>query len=270
VRIAVRPRSALLAGLVRSVACGGEAVPPARERVLPFGGVSLLVNLHEDEFRTYHGPRSEIVRRTGGAVLAGPRAGPVVIDTEEQRCLVEVNFEPGGAWPFFGIPLAAARDELVELGELWGRDGAVLRERLLEASTVQEKLELAELALVAHAVRPLDADPAVGYAVAAFEHGLPVSAVTDRLGVLPKRLVGLFRDQLGLTPKRFSRIRRLQRLLGAIEPAEPIDWSRLALAHGYYDQSHLVNDFGELTGITPTAYRARSTDAHNHVPLAAG
>jgi len=230
--------------------------------------MSLLVNLFEDELRTYHGPDSATVRRTHGAVLLGPRRREQVIDTEEQRCLVEVNFELGGAWPFFPVPASAARDEMVELDELWGRDGVLLRERLLEAERPEEMLRVVEESLLDHVSGQLEPDPAIAFAVAAFERGRRVADVTSHLGVLPKRFVRRFRERVGLAPKEYSRVRRLQRVLRAVGRDGEPSWAGLAAEHGYCDQSHLIQDFRELTGITPTAYRARSAGAHNHVPMA--
>jgi AraC-like DNA-binding protein len=193
-----------------------------------------------------------------------------MIDTEEQRCVVTVCFSPGGAAPFFAIPASATRDLIVGLDEVWGRDGAVLRERLLEATTPQERLALVEDVLLDHVVRPLNPDRAVDLAVAAFERGHPVAEVTSRLGVLPKAFVRRFRDRIGVTPKRFSRVRRFQRVIGAIERnGTPASWAGLAVEHGYCDQAHMIHDFRELAGITPTAYRARSAAAPNHVQVAA-
>jgi Domain of unknown function (DUF6597) len=120
VALAVRPSVAALAPFVRSLGYFAGELPPARERVLPSGDMSLVVNLYEDELRTYEGHHAEIVRRTSGAALLGPRRTHQVIDTEEQRCVIEVNFDFGGASHFFPIPSSAARDELVELDDLWG------------------------------------------------------------------------------------------------------------------------------------------------------
>jgi AraC-like DNA-binding protein len=47
----------------------------------------------------------------------------------------------------------------------------------------------------------------------------------------------------------------------------PVDWAGLAVEHGFCDQSHLVHDFSSITGITPSAYRPRSANAHNHLPV---
>jgi AraC-like DNA-binding protein len=265
--LVVRPCSPELAPFVRSLGYFAGELPHARERVLPSGEMSLLVNLHEDEFRTYEGPESEIVRRTHGAALLGPRATHQIIDTEEQRCLIEVDFEFGGAWHFFPVPSSACRDELVELDELWGREGRVLRERLLEAATPAEQLRIVERVLLEHVARPLDPDPATTFAVAALERGLPVADVTSRLGLLSKTFLRRFRERVGLAPKEFSRVRRLQRVLRSVGSSGETSWAEIAAEQGYYDQSHLIHDFRELTGITPTAYRPRSAPERNHVPL---
>jgi AraC-like DNA-binding protein len=267
VSLVVRPRAPELVPFVRSLGYFCGELPPARERVLPSGETSLLVNLYEDELRTYEGPDSRLVRRTHGAALLGPRGTHQVIDTEEQRCVIEVDFEFGGAWHFFAVPSSEARDELVELDQLWGRDGFVLRERLLEAATPAERLRIVEAVLLEHVARPLAPDPATAFAVAALERGLAVADVTSRLGLLPKTFLRRFRERVGLAPKEFSRVRRLQRVLRSVGRNGETSWAEVAAEQGYYDQSHLIHDFRELTGITPTAYRPRSASERNHVPV---
>jgi AraC-like DNA-binding protein len=261
-----RPRHRALAPFVSSFGYFEDELEPGRERVLPSGHVSLMVNLHEDEFRTYHGRKAAIVRRRRGAAFSGPQAAPSVIDTEEQRRLVWVSFRLGGAAPFFETPLDETRDELVDLRDLWGRKGADLRDRVLGARTTDEMFGIVERALLDHLGPARERDSAVTFAVRALELGAPVSQVTAHLDVLPKRFVRRFRDHVGLTPKLFARVRRLQRLLGAVASTEGVEWAEAAAEHGYYDQSHLVHDFRELTGLTPTEYRPRAADEWNHVP----
>ena len=61
----------------------------------------------------------------------------------------------------------------LRIGLVLGRDGGVLRERLLEAETSDEKLQAVEAALLEHLARPSEADPAVAFAAAAFGAASP-------------------------------------------------------------------------------------------------
>ena len=38
-------------------------------------------------------------------------------------------------------------------------------------------------------------------------------------------------------------------------------WAEVALTAGYYDQSHLINEFRSITGITPARYVTNLQDA---------
>jgi hypothetical protein len=70
---------------------------------MPNGRAHLTVNLAEDEFRTYGKTRAQQVSQHSGAVVAGPHAKSVVIDTRVQRWLAAVEFRHGGASRFFSM-----------------------------------------------------------------------------------------------------------------------------------------------------------------------
>jgi len=108
---------------------------------------------------------------------------------------------------------------------------------------------------------------AVAAALRALDRGLPVAELSSRLGFSARQLLRRFRAATGLTPKRFARIGRLQRVVCEVAANGSVEWAQVAAEHGYYDQSHLVHDFGELAGITPTAYRQRAASEWNHVAV---
>jgi AraC-like DNA-binding protein len=239
-----------------------------RERILPSGTMQLLVNLHEDELRTYEGEDFSQVRRIRGAAISGAYARAFGIDTLEQRCVVGVAFRPGGAAAFFREPADALCEAHVELERVWGRDGATLRERLLEAPTPAAALHALEAVLLAHVVRPLELDKLVDFALGALHRDVPVGALTSRLGMTPKRFIRHFHEAVGITPKRYARVRRFGRVLEAYEHGQELDWSGVAAECGYFDQAHLIHDFREFAGMSPTRYRPRAVGDRNHALLA--
>lgn len=239
----------------------------ARERILPTGTMALLVNLEEDELRTYHGDGYATVERVRGAALCGAYDRHFAIDTAEQRSILGVSFHPGGTLPFFREPASAIADQHVSLDALWGTDGGGLRARLVDATSPDARLRLVETVLRERIVRSLDADEAMTFAVTALERGASVGDVRDRLGLTPARFIARFTDAVGLPPKRFARLRRFQRVLRSLDGGEEVDWADVAAQGGLVDQSHLVHEFRAFAGLTPTQYRPRDPTEPNHVPL---
>ncbi|MGA5356511.1 helix-turn-helix domain-containing protein [Streptomyces purpurascens] len=267
--LTVRPSAAGLGSSIGALGYVEGRFAHGAELALPTGGAQLLVNLDGDLFSS--SPLRGADRRTRGAAVQGPYTEPALIDPAQQRAVVWVAFRPAGAYPFLTAPVSAVRDELAGLDELWGTDGAVLRERLLEAMAAggpEAVLRELETALLGRAERPLEPDPAVRLAAVLLDRGTPVGEVADRLGWTSRRLARRCAEQLGLPPKRYARVRRFQRLLRRVNSgAGAPDWAVLAAGCGYHDQAHLIHEFRALAGITPTAYAPRSPLERNHVPL---
>lgn len=263
--LAAKPRSRALAAFVKSFHYQETDFPFTLERIMPNGQAHLMVNLGEDEFKTYDPVRTERMARHSGAVLSGPHARPMVIDTREQRWMVAVEFRSGGAGRFFSMPVSEVCNQVVPLENVWRHGGRSLRERLLEASTPVAKFSVLEEMLLQHLTPVFD--PAIQHAIAALQRGAPVSQVASRLGLLPRTLRRRFSTQVGITPKRFARVHRLQRVLRAVRQSREPDWCVLAAELGYTDQAHLIHDFRDLAGITPEGYKPHSSRRNNHVPI---
>jgi AraC-like DNA-binding protein len=251
--------------LVKSFHYHEADLPFTLERIMPNGQVHLMVNLAEDEFRTYGTTRAQPVSRHPGAVVAGPHAKSVVIDTRAQRWLAAVEFRHGGASRFFSMPMTDLSNQVVQLQDVWRSDGRLLRERLLDASAPAAKFRIFEEMLLDH-LKP-EFDPAIQYAITALRAGVPVSQIAFRLGLSPKTLVRRFSPYVGITPKRFARVQRLQRVLRAVRRSSQPDWGALAAENGYTDQAHLIHDFRDLADITPSEYKPHSQQRNNHVPI---
>jgi len=66
-------------------------------------------------------------------------------------------------------------------------------------------------------------------------------------------LTRIFKHEVGLTPHQFqiqNRIRKAQKLL-----EESATIAEVALAAGFYDQSHFIKHFKKIVGLTPTDYK---------------
>ena len=141
--------------------------PHQKERLMPDGCITLVINLFEDETRLYDPDDMSNVRKFNGCSVSGPHTKCFAIDTDEQTCVIGISFRPAGAVPFLKLPSDELHNQHVGLDELWGRL-AKLRERVLAAPTPAEKLRIVEVALLERAAGMPDGHPVVEYAVENF------------------------------------------------------------------------------------------------------
>jgi AraC-like DNA-binding protein len=166
------------------------------------------------------------------------------------------------------VPAHETSDADIPLDTLWGRRRtAILRERLLEGEGIDAKLGVLEAALL-EMWTPPGLHPAVSFALAMFDRApttTKIAAVSDTIGLSAKRFIERFKIEVGLTPKRYCRIRRFQRAVALVNRGCQIDWPQVALDCGYFDQAHFINDFRSFAGLTPTGYLSARTSFQNHV-----
>ncbi len=260
-----RPHSQALRPFVHSIQYVADDLPHDRERMIPTADMLLLMTLDGSDFSTYDDSGRE--HAAAGWSLVGPRSRHSVVSTQPQRGMVAVSFRLGAAAPFLGISAAAVRDAIMPLGEILARDCAGRCQRVLDARTPEAKLAVLEQVLVEQLAQAAEPDPGLIEAVGELHRGTAVRSVVEQFGTTPKPFIRRFEQQVGMTPKRFSRVRRLQRTLAVMPKNGAPDWPALAAANGYYDQSHLIHDFGELAGVTPSEFQPRSPGEWNHQPL---
>ena len=242
-----------------------DAPPHRRERILPSGTIELVVNLREDEIRIYDPSQPDRCSRFSGAIFSGTYSRSFVIDPSQHASILGVHFRPGGAFPFLGAPAGELADTHVDLRTLWGSAAVELRERLCAAATPEERFSLLEKALLSRVHRERHA--AVPAALDALEgEEVRIRDVAERVGLSQRRFIQVFADQVGVTPKLYRRIRRFQRARTLARNVP--EWARVAVDCGYFDQSHLIRDFVEFSGLTPADYLRRQSEnlLPNHVP----
>lgn len=115
---------------------GGDP-PHEKERRLPDGSMELIINLREDLLRVYDGKDHDQFWSFRGSLVCGAHSRFFVIDAAGQACIMGVAFKPGGVFPFLGLPTGELRDAHVSLETLWGTRAVELRDRLLEAGTLE-------------------------------------------------------------------------------------------------------------------------------------
>lgn len=247
------------------------ALPHARERNLPTGRADLIIALRQSHLNRFAAVDDRQGRRFAGGIVQGPQQLPFFRDTGEPSAVVGVHFRAGGAAALLGLPLTELSAPATP-DELWGPEATELRERLQSLHGTAARLRHLETWLLArlHRAPQHAADAPIAWALRVFDGPVPrsVAEVRGMLGWSPKRFIAEFSQRVGLTPKRYLRVARFQRIVQIAARCRtagtPIDWAALALAEGHADQAHLVREFRSFSGLTPTAYHPLAPDQASH------
>ena len=241
--------------LAAHVAClwTSHALPdgaPVRTRVLPDNCIDIL---WQD--------------RAPLGFVAGMMSRAHRVEFDRPVLTLAVRFLPGAARAFFDVPLQLLQDDHPALDDLWPRhEAGALATALWERErTPGERLATLERTLLARLCMGMHtharADALVRTAVRLIEAGggaLRVDDLAGRLGVSRQHLALQFRERVGMQAKTFARVTQFRRAHAALRgldvAAGAVDWTRLALDCGYYDQSHLVKAFRQFADDTPVAF----------------
>ncbi len=238
----------------------------APERIVPDACPEIIVHLGDPFFRQV-GRRWN---RQPRAFLAGTLTRPWMLRPGARVATLGMRFRPGAVRALFpALDLALATDREVPLGEIAGpRPTRGLGASLRTAVGVEARLACAEGWLLERlAAVPRRAPRLTEAAVALVRRtrgGARIEAVAARLEVGQRRLERAFRRDLGIRPKLFARIVRLHAVLARLDAEERESAVDLALAAGYFDQSHLLRDFRGVAGRSPRAARAGDGEMARH------
>ena len=81
---------------------------------------------------------------------------------------------------------------------------------------------------------------------------MQIHSLAAKLGISARHLARAFNVSFGISPKRFARLARFQKLLA--ERRHGQSWAQVAYACGLTDQAHLVREFQDIVGESPTEF----------------
>lgn len=257
-----RRPSPALAGCVETLwyACAPDVVHD-RELVLPGGKIQFVISLAADHLTDC---RFEGDVAVAPALLVGARTSAELVATGDMKRLAGVVFRPGGLGPWLRERAELFFEQSISLGDLWPMEA--WRDRLRDlAMTPELTLQVLDEMLCERA----SARERRSHVRGALNllRSLSVHETARTLGISERRLHSIFSEDVGLSPKQWSRVQRFQRALRALHQGCDMRWAELAATCGYADQAHFSRDFRSFSGIDPTTYSASRGRWQNHVAL---
>lgn len=196
------------------------------------------------------------------------RGAPILCDTAHLLCVrrqpiplcpcsdvgfIAVRFRAGMLHRFTGLPGQDLIDRVLSSDDLWGMAGKELAHRVAESASMPERLCLIQ-GFLSKRLRVEPADDLVERAVSSLYReasSLSIEQLALRMQIGQRQMERRFLQLTGQSPaeiRRLGRFQKVARSLLLVPSASPLD---VALAHGYYDQSHFSRDFRKLAFASP-------------------
>jgi AraC-like DNA-binding protein len=243
-----------LAGIVATMWFGEGRTAYQRDRILPSGQSQLLINLGPPQFRVEPGP-PEVRVPFVDVWYSGLHEGPIDTEAPHGNALLGVAFTARGAFPWLGERMDGLADRIIALADALGDGTLRLRERLLNTPSLTARFCIVERWLLARLEPRTVVHPAVRWAVDRIEATggrIAIEELATQAGFTRKHLGNLFHQQVGFPPKALARVHRFRGALEMLHRANgQVPWAKLAEQCGFYDQSHLINEFRRFTGFSP-------------------
>lgn len=201
------------------------------------------------------------VAPTCPVTVIGPTTGPVVASSDCPLAIFGWGMTPAGWSALMGEEAPAYVDRAFDARQIFGDWIMQVREQLLAASEFSEQIEIGCLA-AEDIFRFKDKAP--------FEFtskvdswlsqaGDPdVELLAQNTGLSLRQLERMTKRHYGMPPKKLARKYRALRTAQALAHGDSLDDAGLALA--FYDQSHLIREVKQFTGLTPTQLRAGQSE----------
>lgn len=235
-------------------------------RVIPYGCVQFTFYLGE-RINSFGSNNDSSYKDQ--AVVTGQISSFFDVFPQGKIRLITIVFKPFGAKPFFDFPIFEIQNNIIPIKDINNKEWLDLENRLGDCVDNKSIVSCLENNLL----KKLEKNTLFNsYSSINNERiMLAINRIDDSKGTInikdlsslaclsDKQFNRIFADYVGMNPKNFLRIIRYQSVLlklqnSNIKDTKAVDFVDLVYDCGYYDQSHLINNFKEFTGYTPKEY----------------
>jgi AraC-like DNA-binding protein len=243
---------ALLAPYVECYWSAYSDRPPFRQKesLIPDGTIELMFNFGDN----YLQRKGDDTKEIKGSHVIGIRKESLTISQSGKQNFFCIRFRLGGTYPFFRLPVSLFSAAFYTLEELFGNQLRELEERLYDAKDNAARVQLTDQYLLRKA--QFDNDD-YAFTRTCLPHLLQannVAEVARDFNTGYKTLERKFQKVLGLSPSEVIKISRFNKAVLTMYSCQFDSLTGVAYSSGYYDQSHFIREFRQLTGFAPKEF----------------
>lgn len=167
-----------------------------------------------------------------------------------------IVFQPAGLFRLTGIPSVEFTNKYLDAQYIFPKSIRFVHEQLQHAQSYSEMVLIADrfiTTLVHNARKSAHLVDSVSRAM--MNNGNDsIDWLAKESCLSAKQFKRKFNERTGVNPKTYSRIIRFTKALNIKNAYSNLDWLRIAVESGYFDYQHLVKDYKDFTGQTPSEF----------------
>jgi len=225
------------------------------QRIIPTGLTELML---------YFTPRPKILTvnkyLSDNVALYGHQNNFYDMELTGELSVFSIVFQPQGLMPFFKFPLHEICNQNVPLQHIICRQTVRdLEEKMGNASEFHQRVNIVETYLL-NLLKTDFADfefRRINHIVELIRQtygNININKMASEACLCRRQFERIFVEHVGISPKQYLKIIRFQYALFQKQQNGNLDMIELSYRSGYFDQSHFINDFKSLCGLTPKQY----------------
>lgn len=225
-----------------------------KQTIVPDGCMEMI--FHYGDLYQQYLPDGEVIIQPRCFVF-GQLSRPLEIQPTGITGIFSARFNPDGFAPISPIPLTDLQDKATSLLDLFGNEGEELAQNIVGSATTEERRNLMEAFLFKRFQDSKAINSLVKSTLKTIlesRGSLSVSEVSKNQQINRRSIERRMITHTGLSPKKLSKIIRLQSTLKLLISGKYTSLTAVAHEADYYDQSHFIKDFKDITGITPKEF----------------
>ena len=222
-------------------------------KMIPNGCLELIIHLNDLHCDL---EKDNTWSQTPDYMILGLFTKPCEVRFKNFVKVFAVRFKPEGLYNVFGLPASMLKDRYEDMQLILGNGFRDFCHRLKEEKDIIAMIKCAENYLLNNL---LDRKIGRNYINLAAEiirktKGARIEDLADKLFISQRQLEREFKDKLGISPKQYLRLTRVNEVFRLLNDNQMLDLTSIAYQCGYFDQAHFINDFKKITGYNPSIF----------------
>lgn len=227
------------------------------EKAMPLRLINSIDFFIGDAFETIDCCSGEVIPFMRCTIRGLRTSKKYLIRIQGQFISFTVKFNTTGMYQLLGIPMDQFRDRAVPAYDLNVLPFENITRKLLYAQDIQTCIDITEPYLLRLVSRHLPVSGVTDQAVELLRQqkgNASILQLATNSNLSIRQLERNFIREIGVSPKIYARMLRFQHLLQNRISTPNQKWAALAYDNDYFDQMHLIKEFKQFLGTTPSAF----------------